>query len=327
MKPLTFKHDTKAVSPIISAILLLTIMLITVGAIMTWAIPRIQGMEQDAHYEGVYAGFEVFDTRADDVIYTGKGTSRVSEIGVGGGDLFLAADDGYWMIYWSLIPENITFSSVNSKNGTFTFQFDDLEEDGLTVNITGSAGEGDFISVDGKVEPGFKFGDLQHVRIMNSTHDIAELYYFKIRVLEYRLSTNHGYFEIKWLNGAIISNKGSSIGAVTDSPYIYQRDDNLFINMINLTGNNSGFLSAGRGSYGLMVSNRDSSLLAEKQVYSASISVHSEYSGGWNVFFTNHRNYTRVKDDQYNTVAVGPDPGGYTQIKLLRTDLEITGVR
>ena len=109
MKRAQLRYDTSAVSPIISAILLLTIMLITVGSIMAWAIPRITQMEDDARYDGVLSSFQVFDSRADDVIYGGEGTSRTAGFSVGGGDILLGRDNGYILLYWSLIEENVTF--------------------------------------------------------------------------------------------------------------------------------------------------------------------------------------------------------------------------
>ena len=90
MKQAQFRNDTSAVSPIISAILLLTIMLVTVGSIMAWAIPRIQQMEADAQYSSVYSSFEVFDSRADDLMYAAPGTTRTTAFSVGGGDLLIS---------------------------------------------------------------------------------------------------------------------------------------------------------------------------------------------------------------------------------------------
>jgi len=312
-------------------------MLITVGAIMAWAIPRIQQMEYDAQYDGVFSGFQLFDSRADDVIYGGAGTSRSFGMSVGGGDIFLAHDNGYILTYWSLIPENITMSWVDS-DGEFTFAFDQLSSVNLTVNITGTGGEGAFTaslftgtsiftsSADvGRVEPGFKFGDLQYIRIHNSTQDLAEIYYFKMRVLEHEFPTSSGYFEIKWMNGAIITNRGSSIGAVTDTPYVYHKGDFLFMNIIDLKANRSGFSSGGRGSYSITIKNMGSELLTSRSVYGFKMSMHTKYTKGWNIYYINHRDFTAVKDKDYRTIAVGYNAGGFTKLKLMLTKLETTG--
>ncbi len=325
MREPDIRNDTSGVSPIISAILLFTIMLLTVGAIMAWAIPRIQGMEEDAQYDGAYSGLEVFDSRVDDVIYGGQGTTRTSYLSIGGGDILLARDDGYWLVYWSLIQENITFSGVDSDNGEFTFTFDRLSNNNLAINITGTKAGGEYTSNNGKVEPGFKFGDLQYIRISNSTKELAEAYYFKIRVLEYQLRTNHGYFEIKWLNGALVTNKGSSVGLVRDSPYIYSRGDSLFMNIINLSANHSGFLSGQSGSYSIDVRHLNSTLLTNKPVYSVRMSIHSEYPKAWNNFFLDNRGFTEVKDSRYRTIGLSYHPGEFTNLKLMRTSIELTG--
>lgn len=339
MKSSRFTNDTEGVSPIISAILLLTIMLITVGAIMAWAIPQIQQMEYSAQYDGVYSNFEVFDTRADDVIYGGPGNTRTTGFSVGSGDLLLARSDGYIFVYWSLIPENVTFTPVDAEDSTFSFIFDSLDGDNLTVNITGSGvswwnrsaastEDHDFIpdSIMGTVTPDFSFGDLQYIRIHNSTMNLAEAYFFRMRVLEHQLPTNSGYYEIKWMNGAIITNRGSSQGSVSDIPYVYPKDDHLSLNMINLTANNSGFHSAGKGSYEIHIRNRGVDLLEDKRVFSFHMDIHTEYTRGWNSYYSLHRGFSKVKDSTYADIGLSYNYGEYVNLKLVRTDLEITGV-
>lgn len=340
MKPSRFRNDISAVSPIISAILLLTIMLITVGSIMAWAIPRIQQMEYDAQYDGTFSNFEVFDSRADDVIYGGSDESRTAGFSFGGGDLILARDNGYMFLYWSLVEDNITFSGVNSEDGEFSFIFDRMDGDNLSANITGTGGQGGFTStagsedhnyasdaVMGKVTPGFKFGDLQHIRIHNSTSDLAEAYYFRMKVLEHNLPTSSGYYEIKWMNGAIITNRGSKIGSVSDIPYVYPRGDSLYINIIDLSTNRSGFISAGWGSYHINIKNLQTTLISFKQVYSFQMSIHTEYAGGWNFYYDTYRNFSSVKDADYKTIGLSYRYGEFTNLKLVMTDLELTGVR
>lgn len=339
MRSPKFRNDESAVSPIISAILLLTIMLITVGSIMGWAIPRITQMENDAQYEGVYSGFEIFDSRVDDVIYGSPGTTRSTGLAVGGGDIFLEHSNGYILVYWSLIPDNVTVSDVDSVDGGFKFVFDERPGDNLTANITGTGGRGSFPcnastydlftsnSIVGKVEPGFKFGDLQHVRIHNHTEDLAEIYYFKVNVMEHQMPTSDGYYEIKWVNGAIITNRGSSIGAVSGTPYIYPKDDAIFMNIIDLKANGSnGFVSAGKGSYSVIIKNAGVESLATKSVYGIRMSYHTEYTKGWNIYYINHRGFISVKDSAYKTIALGYNPGSFTDLNLIRTSIEVTGV-
>jgi len=325
MRELEFRRDREAVSPIISAILLLVIMILTVGGIIAWALPRIQGMEYDAQYDGVYAGFEVFGTNVNDVIYGGSGTTRTTGIGVGGGDLILGSKDNYWLIFWTDITENISFSDIDKKTGEFTFNFTHLSNDGLTVNITGHGGNGTFTSEQGTVRPGFKFGGLQHITISNSTNTLAEAYYFEIYTLEFDLPTNHGYYEIKWINGAIITNRGSNTGSVSGTPYIYPVRDTLFINMINLTANRTGILTGGAGKYDITIRNLNSEKLFYGNACSLSISVHSEYSTGWYLNLINKLGFSAVKDSHYTTTAAAYHPGQFTALKLIKTDIEIKG--
>lgn len=339
MKQVQLRNDTSAVSPIISAILLLTIMLVTVGSIMAWAIPRIQQMEYDAQYDSVFSSFEVFDSRADDVMYAAPGTTRSTGFSVGGGDLLIGRDNGYILLYWSLIEDTVTFSSINSNDGSFTFIFDHFAGDNLSVNITGSEINGGFTStagptdhpytsdaVVGSVTPGGAFGSIQHIRIHNETTDLAEAFYFRMKVLEHQLPTSDGYYEIKWMNGAIITNRGSSIGAVSDIPYVYPRDGDLSVNMIDLSANKSGFGSAGRGAYEINIRKLETTTLIDKQVYSFKMSIHTEYAKGWNIYFDNHRDFDPVKNAQYTTIGLGYRIGEYTNLTLAQTGLELTGV-
>ena len=325
MKELVFRKDREGVSPIISAILLLVIMILTVGGIIAWALPRIQGMEYDAQYDGVYAGFEIFSTSVDDVIYGGSGTTRTVGIGVGGGDLILGSKDGYWLLFWTDIPENITISKIDSLTGEFKFSFTHLSAHGLSVNITGTGGNGSFISENGRVNAGFEFGELQHITISNATHTLAEAYYFRIRTLEFDLPTNHGYYEIKWLNGAIVTNRGSTTGSVSGTPYIHPMSNTIFVNIINLTANNSGILTGGKGKYDITVRNLNTECLYYGSVHSFSISIYSEYSTGWYLNLINRLGFSAVKDSNYHTIAAVYRAGESTELKLMKTDIEITG--
>jgi len=314
-------------------------MLITVGSIMAWAIPRITQMENDAQFDGVYSNFEVFDSRADDVIYDGAGTTRTTGFAVGGGDLLLAKDNGYIILYWSLIEDNITFSSVNSEDGSFSFIFDRMDGDNLTVNTTGSGGEARNRSVAGPAEhnyasdavmgqvtPGFPLGDIQYIRIHNSTKDLAEAYYFRMKVVEHQLPTSDGYYEIKWMNGAIVTNRGSKAGSISDVPYVYPRGDDLYINIIDLSANRSGFINAGRGSYKITLRNLETTLLTSKQVYGFQMSLHTEYTAGWNTYFALHRDFDYLYNAKYQKIGVSYNYGDFTNLKLTKTDLELTGV-
>jgi len=325
MKRPVFREDTHGVSPIISAILLLTIMLLVVGTIMAWAIPRIQSLEYDAQYDGAFTGFEVVDSRMDDVIYGSAGTSRTAEIAIGGGDLLLGVNDGYWLVYWSLIQDNVTIGRILSKDSSFPISFDVMPVQDLTVNITGTGGAGNFTPSDGKVSPGFIFGEYQYITIFNGTTVIAEAYYFKTNVIEYQLRTNDGYYEIKWMNGAIITNRGSSSGAVSDSPYIYAHDDSLFINMITLTANRTGFISAGPGTYALNIRNLRSTLLTMRSVYGLRLAFQSEYSKGLYSHFDLHMGFENARNSRYQTVATAFNPGEFTHLKLQETRIEVTG--
>ena len=148
----------------------------------------------------------------------------------------------------------------------------------------------------------------------------------RMKVFEHQFPTGNGYFEIKWMNGAIVTNRGSTIGSISDIPYVYPRGEDLYLNMINLTANRSGFGSAGRGSYDITLRKVDTTTLIDKQVYSFHMSMHTEYSQGWNIYFDNHRDFESVKNARYTTIALGYRIGEYTNLTIARTGLELTGV-
>lgn len=339
MKRIRLRYDDTAVSPIISAILLLTIMLVTVGTIMAWAIPRIQQMQYDAQYRSSFTSFQMFDSRADDVMYAAPGTTRTAGFSVPAGDLFLGRDDGYILLYWSLSPDPVIFTSVDSRTGAFSFIFENRNGDNLTVNITGSDINDAFTSVSGPtdhpylsgaimgtVEPGIPFGRFQYIRIHNASTDIAEACYFRMRAVEHQLSTSSGYYEIKWLNGALITNRGSSAGSVSGVPYVYPREGDLTIQMIDLSVNRSGFGAAGPGTYDITIRKSHTISLIDKPVHSFRMSYHTEYSRGWHLYFHFHRNFDFVKNARYDNIALGYRPGQQTNLTLALTGLELTGV-
>ncbi|MBU3902006.1 MAG: hypothetical protein KKE04_01415, partial [Candidatus Thermoplasmatota archaeon] len=82
--------DKEAVSPIISMILLITIVLVVTAAILQWATPILQRSQNEANYGAVLGYFNALDSTFEDVVNMGEGASRTVDVSIGAGNIYIS---------------------------------------------------------------------------------------------------------------------------------------------------------------------------------------------------------------------------------------------
>src|SRR5688572_4221259 len=90
-----FGQHELGVSPVVGSILILAIMIVSIGGILTWGMPAIQGLQDHAEYQSVLTQFLQLDSDVRNL--RDPLNTRVSTISVSQGTIALDAGDR-WVI-------------------------------------------------------------------------------------------------------------------------------------------------------------------------------------------------------------------------------------
>jgi hypothetical protein len=80
-----FTRDERGVSPVVGTVLILVIMMISIGGIMAWGVPAIQGLQERAEYQAVLTQF--LQMQSDVRGLRDPQNTRISQISVNDGKL------------------------------------------------------------------------------------------------------------------------------------------------------------------------------------------------------------------------------------------------
>ncbi|MBA3043515.1 hypothetical protein FP804_00070, partial [archaeon] len=116
--------DKEAVSPIISMILLITIVLVVTAAILQWATPILQRSQNEANYGAVLGYFNALDSTFEDVVNMGEGASRTVDVSVGAGNIYISEImNETWIVSYNFEGEQrVNFSGLDDGDNKVTIK-------------------------------------------------------------------------------------------------------------------------------------------------------------------------------------------------------------
>jgi hypothetical protein len=98
----SFADDVDAVTPIVSTLLLITIMLTIISSILYWSIPTMNRISWDTEYRTTMAGFEALDAALEDTVQGGvAGSTRTIRISVPDGTLLSRPRSSRWYLSYT----------------------------------------------------------------------------------------------------------------------------------------------------------------------------------------------------------------------------------
>ncbi|MDI6917191.1 MAG: hypothetical protein QMC80_05285, partial [Thermoplasmatales archaeon] len=200
--------EKEAVSPIISMILLITIVLVVTAAILSWATPILQRSQSEANYGAVLGYFNALDSGFEDVVNMGEGASRTVDVSVGAGSIYMSESmNETWVVSYGFegqprvnisglddeskttADKNFTVDSTPSQNVNVTVY---KVEDNNFRNIC--VGGYDNEPTPNQVSAIEGITGTVYIRVNNSgnTETLAELWLFDITPITYELSSAFG---------------------------------------------------------------------------------------------------------------------------------------
>lgn len=127
--------NNNSVSPIISMILLVTIMLIVVGAIIQWATPNIQNAISEANYRANLQYTEKLLDSIDTIRYMGVSSTETVSIFISKGEFYFMSNDERWIFSYGLNnTTRIIFSELGVESNDNTFKINSTIS--MRVNIS-----------------------------------------------------------------------------------------------------------------------------------------------------------------------------------------------
>lgn len=285
--------DNDGVSPIISMILIISIMLLVTGALLAWGVPTIQRMEADAQYRNARNNMEVIDVTIEDLLQEGEGATRTERVVFSGGQVLIKSSSERWILSYSLTDVDVVYSGLDDGDSLFAInssvplvnvsvywpQGDDFSRYVPYFNISGTTVIDAFEDLVGLV--------LIEVRDASDNVPISRLWLFDIGCIIYKMASPIGEFTIKEVNGALLTDTPGGESILSESSGTIERvGESLLLTMIPLSP--SGATSGGAGSYSLSFKSVYVGIRESSDVYFLRVQIYDLNNERWNETWYDH---------------------------------------
>ena len=332
--------DKEAVSPIISMILLITIVLVVTAAILSWATPILQRSQSEANYGSALGYFNALDSAFEDVVNMGEGASRSVDVSVGAGNIYISESmNETWVVSYGLDDSvRIRFSDLGDSDYQ-KFKINSTKT--VTVNITIYWPEGDDLG-----EPYYPYGPAGvsigpastvtvyandpltgtvYIRVNTtgaSQETLAESWLFDITPISYELPSAFGTYYIKEVNGGIIT-QATGEKYVTNEPLFKEGENSILLYMIQTKAVNLRGGGSGSYSFTLNVKNMNIRNNMTMDIYNLTLQIYDKSGDGWDEawyshFITGWKN-AEINNNKYNYTGF-VDDGNSLLYKTKKTD-------
>ena len=319
------RRDYQAVSPIISAVLLLMIMITIVGAILAWGIPLLRDQEADTKYDASINYFKALDATIEDLINSGNGTTRTVNMAISDGNIFVENNDKRWLISYSLDNKSIFISGLDNSDGIFEVEH---EKKILRIEIYHPIGYDlgvprEYNSTSGTFYTNESFNGTVHGKIYTSSMQIAEFWLFDTDAIMHKLPA--GY--IKEENFAVTTNYPElGIMYVKNKPKLLEQLDNNYLSFSMLQLKSTGIGSGGQGNYAITCRLQETALRHSGEIYNLTFQIYGEHNDDWyRYIYDNYKFLPILNENKIDIKAVRYDLDNSNSInfKLLQYKMDV----
>ena len=286
--------DKQAVSPIISMVLLIGIVLVVTTVILSWATPILQRSQSEAHYGSALGYFNALDSALEDVRW-GEGASRTVDVSIGAGNIYISESmNETWIVSYGLNDSmRIRFSDLGYPQDD-TFEINSTKPE--NVNITIYWPEGDDLGEPnyppesgGLINPtsttvhaNAPLTGTVYIRVnkLDNTETLAELWLFDIMPISYELPSAFGTYYIKEINGGIIT-QATGERYVTDAPLITETGNSILMDMIQTGIKEDSLSGGGAGSYSFALNMKNMNIRTNEDVYNLTLQIYDKQGDKW----------------------------------------------
>ena len=349
----SFSDDVDAVTPIISTLLLITIMLTIISAILYWSIPTMNRISWDTEYRTTMSGFEAFDAALEDTVQGGvAGSTRTIRISIPNGDLLSYERSTRWYYSFSYFSDTdfeiygldeelegddddiTTVRVFLQRDATFDLEVTWYGVNNMNMSLHAGHDFGQEIDIAYPLLPrkasflGNEDVQFVHFRLMfNSNSTVfGEAFLIPMDRIEVKIPSEFGTAHIVSENAGIVTKFPSR--TVVNPPLLTYDDDSdeLYFNIVKL---NSTFGSVGRGNWQISMRLQAFTFTRIDDVFNVRIRMMGEYEEAWIIYMlgeytglenTSGHSLSDVANEELEGMMLVREPGeGRVTLKMLQT--------
>lgn len=332
--------DKQAVSPIISMVLLIGVVLIVTAAILSWATPILQRSQSEANYNSALGYFNALNSAFEDVVNMGEGASRTVDVSVGAGNIYISETmNETWVVSYGLNSSmRIRFSWLGDSDENFGIN--STKSVTVDINVSWYDSNGDYVDCNNtNTDKSLLGGSLEVITVHrnivttvnitvtnSSTNEIlAELWLFDITPISYELPSSFGTYYIKEFNGGIIT-QATGQKYVTNAPLFKEGENSILLYMIQTKITDTSLAGSGAGHYSFTLNMKKMNLRnnISMDVYNLTLQIYDkqgdEWSKAWYSYFESNSGFENDGDSLLYSTA---KPNNQITLKLMSCNIDV----
>lgn len=281
-RSLALARAEDAVSPVVGAVLTMSIVVGAIIAVMMWGVPTLQKAQSQAAVDSVVQEMTLLDDVIDDLAQSGGGVAAEATFSYDRGSMSLTGDGDRWIVSYTLDSDAaIRLEDVSDVDHTYTLKnegsstikgikvehsrvADDGQETLNQVDV-GDLAPGETAEVDVRDPDGLDYP-------LEQTFVRAALYQFGVSednlvgdawivdtgAVRYERSAPAGFYRVRLVNGGVAvdephGSRMENLGAVKHVDAEAFEQARVFVNLQRVTPGENASITAGPGSWRLGV--------------------------------------------------------------------------
>ncbi len=261
-----------AVTPVISTVLILGIMLVVTGALLSWGIPNLQSNEAYANYMTCYNNLLNLQHDIEDVATQGEGASRVSSVSLSAGDATFKKDsETFSFVYTS--DSSVILDTEGLSNGSDFLRVFDLESNLDAFNVTIVYPDGEEVQYntsDNEISLSRNLiSDTSGIISDVNGTELGGFILLGVDELYYNYQSVAGVYSMSLISGSTIAKEPSSQPYLVSTPLTLGSLESGTISFysVNLNLDGSRYSAIGTGNYEVSIRNQGGSIQSYTSIY------------------------------------------------------------
>ena len=299
-----------AVTPVISAILAVTVVIVAVSSTVFWSGPYVDGLQSKESLENAEMQFNLIVENIKDIVIRGADDKNILPVVVDQGSISIDKSDyDRTIVVYSTNPDpgyEITVDELgldSSDNVFYVYLGNNLGTNNIRANIQWPdndeySEEMEFVGTDGRVEATHDISGNVHITLSDTGSDFGNIWLFDSNSLIFDLHSSAGIHRLSLEKGGIIYfNDGEA--QVKRLFSVDLKDDSFGIHVLQILALKSFSAGGGNGFNGkISVESRGTWVQERGNIYYLKLQLHGDNAQTWLDYINNkYENKFVVSDD------------------------------
>lgn len=293
-----FTKNQRGVTPVISTMLLVVIMLVIVSVVMAYGLPMIQDRQSQNTMNIYLRNMQTLELDLEKSIYNGIGYQSSNQLRLQHSELTVNNDAEKWVLYYSFYPTiNITYTGLADGDSFFDIatsgrvSFPDFRKEECIARI-------EVIEPSPKVPGevmnlqyvmGFNYDveleDIVKISILFHQKTISEVWIFTQGIVESKVSADGNTYKMALANGGLLSTHPQ--GKYVKSEPFFREDHlegTLALSLVHIQARLFSQISTGEHEIGFQVMSEKT--LSTRSIYNLHIEIVSDWASAWTEYLS-----------------------------------------